>query len=423
MVRGTRPPLPDRRATAGSLAAYDDRLFFEKALVYGVQHGILDDARLELLAEKAAQGIVQIARYFGSEYLLAELERARERLVRFVSLALQTSSQGDLHAAAVALREQSLLALSKAGADQLKALITMPKSTHFGMNDDAAFGERHIPLLDKWSSEGWEAIQQEWAQRSQVALTLDTAMWLAGRIGVQPSVLDEAQPDAEAVIRTALLAHAAQCHETPNWPCFEAMIDTLRQSAEWTQSGQCSQCNIAATLRTVPGLPDTMQPVIDRIAHGVCDDLPRILDPHIPVRALFDQTPAFVGRYFWVDDPMGELDHHDRNASSTWYRLTQGTHDDTTLLTMLLCVAAARKPATSLSDRAAQTLVRKIRKTGWHPERATAFLDEHAPPYYRKDCQRLWNDFVQQATQTLCTADSPIRDAMALLRQECAIVG
>jgi len=139
-MTATLPPV-------SALAHFDDRPFFEKALHYGVQQGLLTPAKLDAMAQEAPKGMVQIARYFGSEFLRPELEKARERLVNLVSLHLQHESQGNLRVAATLLRDHSLLSRSKAGSDLLKTLIVMPQHTHFGMNEHGSFSERHIPQL------------------------------------------------------------------------------------------------------------------------------------------------------------------------------------------------------------------------------------------------------------------------------------
>ncbi|HPH14018.1 MAG TPA: hypothetical protein PLC34_09500, partial [Burkholderiaceae bacterium] len=61
-------------AAAQTVALFDARPFFEKALAYGLQHGIIDQARLDAIQTEAPKGMVQIARYFGSEFLRSELE-------------------------------------------------------------------------------------------------------------------------------------------------------------------------------------------------------------------------------------------------------------------------------------------------------------------------------------------------------------
>ena len=50
------------------VSLYDARPFFEKALVFGVQNGIIDQPRLEAICADAPKGMVQIARYFGNEF-------------------------------------------------------------------------------------------------------------------------------------------------------------------------------------------------------------------------------------------------------------------------------------------------------------------------------------------------------------------
>ncbi|MEO6291860.1 MAG: hypothetical protein ABIO88_04485, partial [Burkholderiaceae bacterium] len=62
-----------------TLSVYDSRPFFEKALQFGVQNGIIDPAKLDAICADAPKGMVQIARYFGSEYLRPELEQAKNR--------------------------------------------------------------------------------------------------------------------------------------------------------------------------------------------------------------------------------------------------------------------------------------------------------------------------------------------------------
>ena len=70
---------------AQHVALFDARPFFEKALVYGLQHGIIDQSRLDAIQTDAPKGMVQIARYFGSEFLRPELEKARDRIINLVS--------------------------------------------------------------------------------------------------------------------------------------------------------------------------------------------------------------------------------------------------------------------------------------------------------------------------------------------------
>ena len=165
-------------AAPQAVSLFDARPFFEKALAYGIQQGLIDQAKRDAICAEAPKGMVQIARYFGSEFLRPELELARDRLVNLVSLHLEHSSGGDLRRAAESLRANSLLSRSKAGSDMLKALIAMPQSTHFGMNERSGFRDEHIPLLAKWTLRSLPDYQAELAVRSRAAAVVEAALWI-----------------------------------------------------------------------------------------------------------------------------------------------------------------------------------------------------------------------------------------------------
>jgi len=82
------------------VAIFDDRPFFERALVYGCHHGIIDAERLQHIRHDAPKGMVQIAEYFGTQYLRANIEEARLRMVNLVSLYLEDRSISKIAAAA-----------------------------------------------------------------------------------------------------------------------------------------------------------------------------------------------------------------------------------------------------------------------------------------------------------------------------------
>ena len=404
-------------APGSAVSHFDARAYFEKALQYGVQHGIIDQARLDAMAVEAPKGMVQIARYFGSEYLRPELEKARERIVNLISLHLEDASGGDLRTAAGLLRDHSLLSRSKAGSDLLKALIVMPQNSHFGMNERGGFADRHIPQLARWSLASYGDYRAEFERRQRAAQVVEAALWLAAELGLAADELQDAEPDAEAVIRTALLVALTRRKEVPDWPTFEKIIAALRRKFTPTDAPA-----LAAALKPPKGLPADYAAVVETVRASLLADLPRVLDARLPIRKLFDQTPAFMGRYFWVEDGLSEVDDFDRAASAAWHKATGGHNDDSSLLTLFVCIAAGSAPKTLLTAKGALTLVRKIRKSGMKPEEVSNFILGNAPAQHQNDYLKMWTDFLDDARGTLLSdRDDDLGDAVALLRRECNI--
>ncbi len=405
-------------AVPTSISLFDARPFFEKALAFGIQHKILDQARLDAICNDAPKGMVQIARYFGTEYLRPELEKARDRMVNLVSLYLEHSSGGDLRKAAESLRDHSFLSRSKGGSDMLKALIGMPQNSHFGMNESSGFTDEQIPVLAKWSLRTLPEYQAELALRAQVAQLVDAAIWMAETLGLEAGELEDAGKDAEAVIRTGLLAKLVRRTEMPDWVAFEKIITGLRKKFPLVDGVAPDTFKLALP----KDLPPEFQPVVERVRQSILADLPKLLDANLPARKLFDRTPAFMGRYFWLEDAVSEVDHFDRNASTAWNKATDGHTDDSSLLTLFLCVAAGTSPKTALTEKSAATLVRKIRKSGLQPQLSSHYIAEHAPAHLQKDYHQLWDAFVQEASSVLQSDhDYALKEAVELLRRECNI--
>ena len=381
-----------------------------------------------MICTEAPKGMVQIARYFGSEFLRPELEKARERMVNLVSLYLEATSQGDLRQAAESLRDHSFLSRSKGGSDMLKALIAMPQNSHFGMNEHGGFTNEHIPVLAKWSLRSMSEYQSEFSQRNQVAGVMDAAIWLAAQLGMDAADLEDAGQDAEAVIRTALLVLATGRTDMPDWVAFEKMIMALRKKYGARKAGgqvkaraDCTGGS-ALSLRRPQNLPENLQSVVDAVLESIQADMPKILDLALAPRQLFDQTPAFMGRYFWIEDGLSEVDHHDRLTSGAWTKATGGLTDDGSLLTLFLCIATGTPPRTLLTEKAASALVRKIQKSGLDVALAQEYIVANAPAQCQQDYIRLWTDFVEESRQTLQSDSfSALDDALALLRLECNV--
>ncbi len=401
---------------AQTVSLFDARPFFEKALAYGLQHGIVNQAKLDAIQVEAPKGMVQIARYFGSEFLRPELERARERIVNLVSLNLELHSGGDLRRAAEALRDNSLLSRSKAASDMLKALIVMPQSSHFGMQEHpgtGGFNDDHIPQLAKWTLRSLADYQAELAKRRQVAVLVQAAQWFAGQLDMDADELEECGRDAEAVIRTGLLAMATHQTRFPDWVMFQKMMAAQKKKA--------SESKTAGFGIPVPkNLPDEFKAVVQDVRKTIAADMPKILANTLPARKLFDQTPAFMGRYFWIEDALSQVDDFDRAASAAWNKATGGHMDDGSLLTLFLCIASGSAQKTLLTAKSATALVRKIRKSGLKPELVPHYILGNAPAHHQSAYLQMWQDFLDDAQPRLLSDhDYNLRDALALLQRDC----
>jgi hypothetical protein len=414
--------MADTPESGAGLSVYDARPFFEKALQHGIQHNLIGRDKLDAINNDAPKGMVQIARYFGTEFLRPELEKAKERIVNLVSLHLEHTHGGDLQAAATALRDHSFLSRSKAGSDMLKALIAMPQNSHFGMNDvlgsSGGFRDDHIPQLAKWSLRSLADYQSELAKRKQVATVIDAALWMAGELGLDADDLEEAGKDAQAVIRSCLLVLATRGSSLPDWVGFDKMIAGLRKKYKGNEAG----FGLLIAKTRPQKLPAEFQHVVSQAQQSIGRDAGKILDTQLATRKLFDNMPAFIGRYFWLEDGLSEVDHHHRSNASAWDQLTGGNSDDSSLLTLLFCVAAHAPPKTLLTEKSAATLLRKVQKAGFKPEAAEAFIAANAPAQYQNDYQALWASFVDEAGNIFNSdAVGALDDAAALLRRECNI--
>ena len=121
-------------------------------------------------------------------------------------------------------------------------------------------------------------------------------------------------------------------------------------------------------------------------------------------------------------DALTEVDHFDRAASAVWTKATAGHTDDSSLLTLFLCIAVGGAAKTVLTEKNAGTLVRKIRKSGLDASLAHTFIATHAPPECQSDYAALWDDFLEESLPTLRSdMDYALNDALSLLRRECNI--
>ncbi|PRC91597.1 hypothetical protein [Solimicrobium silvestre] len=395
------------------VATFEDRPFFEKALRYGFQQGIINNEKISAIAIEAPKGMVQIAAAFGSQYLRPEIDTARLRIVNLASLYLIETAKGDLELAAKLIRDNTFLSLSRGGSNLLKALFAMPEYAILGMDEKGRIED----FLEFWSRKKTgpdyqAAVQQR--QTNQVEINL--ALKLGKALGLSAHDFHDQHSEAEAIIRSALLI-SLQKKVIVNIRCFNqvefANMLNLTRSKGIAKAAKLS-IELSQQLSTAE------QAIITRLQHDILtNDIPKILDTEISLDKLINQLKD---RFFIRDHDMEDSASYDALVSKEWSKHTKGKTDIDAILTMLLCIAAATPAKTSLSEKAAKTLVKKIRSEGFQPELASDFIKQHAPHEKQASLLDDWTDFSLEAqTYLLDDWDTNLYGAMRFLQENCYV--
>jgi hypothetical protein len=407
------------RAKAATLSTYDARPFFDKALAHGVQNGLIDSSVLQALRIDGAKGMVQIAGFFGTAFLRANLDAARNRLIALASLYLEDYSGGDLHKAAMSLRDNSFLSHSRGGSEMLKKLHAMPKSTLFGDRE----AEPVKDFLDEWSMHGlriFSLYRVAFAERQGIAQVLDAAAWFAAQMGIARSSLainsadDRYLASAEAVIRTAILQRIGKDSACPNRADFARLVLGLRKKS--------AVAGLKKMLKTTPeDIPEAFRDLEKKIRRQIEQyDLPKMIDEDIALDVLLNELEA---RYFLRPTGIEEVSEYDAMVSAEWHKVMKGRIEPDARLTVFLCLAAGTPPKPTLSETAAKAMVRKLRANGIDSKAVQNFIEQSAPYDLRESLLALWKDeFLLDAELALLDAsDSKCIAAMKFLRENCSI--
>ena len=401
------------RNTTSEMAAYDARPFFEKVLDFGAREGLLADAIIGAMRAEGPKGMVQIADFFGTAFLRANLEEARLRIVTLASLYLEEFSGGDLLKAARSLRDGSFLSHSRGGSEMLKKLHALPKSTLFG--DDES--EPVADFLAEWSLYGLNiapAYRAALQERQGTAHSMSAATWFGDRMGIAHSALSHQFASAEAVMRTAILLRLGKQTTCPNRAEFARLVLDLRTKgipARAMKSLQASPDDIPEAFRAIEAA------ILAQIEQY---DLPRIIDATLPPDQLIRLLEE---RYFLRASLIDEVSEYDAMVSAEWHKVMKGRAEADARLTVFVCLAAGMPPKPALSDTAARALVRKLRAQGFDSEAVLKFIEASAPYDLRESLVELWNEeFLPDAELALLDAsDAKLVRAMAFLRENCHI--
>ena len=394
---------------SSDLTPFENRPFFEKALRFGVQTGVVTSEKIKALNTEAPKGMVQIATAFGSPYLRAEMELARVRIVNLVSLYLSETANGDLEKAAQLIRDHTFLTLSRGGSTLLKELFALPEYAILGPSDNG----RVEDFLEFWSRKKTiKDYQQTKKQRLHYRLEIRLAKKLSAIMGLPNSIFEDQHCEADALIRSALLIGMQKNgNKTPY--CFDqiefaSLLDTMRKKG----------LHQVSTLRFE--LTADEQQVVALLQQDIVEnDVPKIADKKIPLDNLINQLK---NRYFIRGHEMEDTASYDALVSKEWSKHTKGQNDIDAVLTLLLCIAAKLPNKVSLSEAAAKTLIKKIRKEGFYPELASQFILQHAPFEKQESLLEDWLDFSAQAEIYLLDQDdSTSFGALQFLHENCYI--
>jgi hypothetical protein len=405
-------------ATATTLATFDNRPFFDKALRYGAEHEVLTPARLHSLQEEFSKGVVQIANYFGTAHLRPELELALRRMVNLVSLYLEDMSEGDLRIAAASLRDKTLLSHSKAGSDMLKRLHAMPDNTLIAGRSVSPDSQR--AYLDEKTAADTLALAEyrsELAMRQAHQNTIDFAFWLATKMGVSRNDIE----DADSLIRSAMLVFLVDHAELklPTRTAFVGLIKAAKQPKT-----RLNDTRLKALLKEAP---TEFQRLAQRaMARFIERDLPQIRSASITAdKLLYGEA----GEMYFVRESLDEdVREYDRLVAREWDRVTRGEADDPAVVaTVLLFIATGLPPKASMLLREGKEIIRIFRTSGFDSRAVTQFIDEHAPEAIREDLKASWtNDLRREAEERLADSDPNWPDAhmeraLDYLRQTCSV--
>ena len=409
--------------TSQAIALYDGRPFFETALRHGLRFAIIPRAKLDAIEAEAPKGLVQIADAFGSKYLRPEIEIARKRIVNLASLYLLETSQGDLDIAAKIIRDNTFLSLSRGGSGLLKALYAMPEYALLGREQKSSVEE----FLEIWSlKDKPQEYRNLLAHRQQNALEIEAGFWFGRSMDLTQSELQEEDVEASAVIRTGILKRLIGDADAPieNQVEFAMIIEAVRAQAK--SKNKVNKCalfdpNQARALLSEEYVPDQFQALCQQVLDEILNrDLPLILDTKNSLDRLVFELKE---RYFICAHEMEDTSDYDALVSKEWSKLTKGKTDIDSLLTLLLCIATDVPAKTSLPEKTAKSIVKKIREQGLDVQKAVVWIKTTVPHEKQEGLLEDWQEFSAEAqTYLLDDWDTNYSGALRFLQENCHIV-
>ena len=399
-----------------ALATIDTRPFFERAIAYGVDQGILSPLHLDKLSDEGPKGVVQIANHFGTAYLHASLETAAARMVHLISLYLEEKSNTNLQIAAASLRDNTLLSHSRGGSEMLKRLNALPQDTQLikrqgNPDEEKAFIDEKTfaaPMsLDEY--------RKELAHRQELQRLIDFARWVASQMKARGE--DYIGHSAEQIIESAMLVWhiGLEPISLPTRATFVKLVNQLRKPAFKPQTGTFEKA-----MKTAP--EDFRLMAGQMMERFVKDSLPDLRSKAFkPVEFIHGDHG---GKYFIQESLDEDVGEYDKLVAEEWVRLTKGKSDPATIFTVFLFIATGLKPKASMLQKEAKTIIDIFRREGFQSDKVCAFIDEFAPYEQRTELHHMWmEDLKPEAEIHLADADRDdtyMERALRYLQQSCA---
>lgn len=374
-----------------TLAAFDQRRFFDKALTFGVAQSIISAEKLSSIETDLAKGMVQIANYFGTAYLRPDLELAVIRMTNLISLYLEDHAQGDLQIAAQSLQKNTLLSHSKQGADMLRRLHAMPRTTLL-LKEGAASAEEQQSFLNEMSGDtqiSWPQYQADLARGQALQNKIDLGFWLAKKLRLG----SEEICDAEQLIASVMLLILAPDGKVklPNRKEFNALIKDVKPKKTSYKPERFALFfgdAPAAIARTADAEMDAF------LTH----EWPKIRENRFNLETYF------------IDGGINEISDYDAAIAKNWQRLSQDG-DNAVIATLFLLVATEQPVKSAMLKREAVAMVKALREKGLNSALVAEFIENHVPVEQREELNDFWeNDLKEEAETALANKDPDFPD-------------
>lgn len=388
-----------------SVTTVDSRPFFEKAVRYGLEQGLLTQDSMSKMVAEAPKGIVQIADHFGTAYLRTDLETAATRMANLISLYLEDSSKGDLRAAAISLRDNTLLSHSRGGSEMLKRLHAMPGETSLHPRKVDPLAQKLFVNERSFAFPISVASYREQVRQCQAnQMRIDFARWLARQMNAQQDEYEDFS--AEEVIRSAMLVLfvGGKALEMPSKSQFVELVGMLRKKTFKPRP--------AALDSFLRDAPEAFDELTRQAMQGFIDDvLPRLKSTEkSPDEILHAEAQ---GAFFIREVAEEDVVAYDKIVAREWVRITKGNADDPAVLaTIFLNVATGRPAKASALLKEAKAIIQSYRAQGFDSDAVLKFVDDFAPFEQREDLKAMWlQDLLPDAEVHLADNDPQMPDA------------